>query len=82
MFYSARADFAAELFTFYFQRISMRQLSKQPSFVEFVDWLISERLGKDSSRVSWNNDKTWVPYHNICPVCQYNFTILKLDSGM
>ena len=53
---------------------------KQPSFPEFVDWLIDERSGKDASRKSWRSEKTWVPFHTVCPICQNNHTILKLDS--
>ena len=60
--------------------ITLTDLRKQPSFSEFVDWLIQERRGKGDSRKSWRSDKTWVPYHTICPVCQNTFTVLKLDS--
>ena len=60
--------------------ISLGDLRKQPSFSEFVDWLIEERRGKGASRKSWRSDKTWVPYHTVCPVCQNTFTVLKLDS--
>ena len=38
------------------------------------------RSGQDGSRKSWRAEKTWVPYHAVCPVCQNNFTVLKLDA--
>ena len=60
--------------------ITLGELRKQPSFPEFVDWIIQERKGKGYSRKSWRSDKTWVPYHTVCPVCHHNFTVLKLDS--
>ena len=65
---------------FLWKVISLGDLRKQPSFSEFVDWLIQERRGKGASRKSWMLDKTWVPYHTVCPVCQNTFTVLKLDS--
>ena len=46
----------------------------------YVDVIIMSRSGQDGSRKSWRSEKTWVPYHAVCPVCQNNFTVLKLDA--
>jgi len=61
-------------------RISLEQLASQPSFPEFVDWFISDRDGKEDDHNSWKHDMTWTPFYTVCPVCDLDYTVLKLDS--
>ena len=60
--------------------MTLGELARQPSFPEFVAWLLRDRAGQDGSPHSWARDNTWVPYYAVCPVCQHNYTVLKLDS--
>ena len=67
--------------TFLFLKVTtIKELRRQPSFPEFVDWLIQDRSGKEATRQSWEEVLAWRPYYTVCPVCQRDFTILKLDS--
>jgi len=62
------------------QVITLAQLRSQPSFPEFVTWLIKDRTGKDDTPASWEKDNTWTPYYTVCPVCDLDFSVLKLDG--
>jgi len=60
--------------------ITLEQLRTQPSFEEFVDWLIRDRENKDDSLQAWKHDFTWTPLYTVCPVCNLNYSIIKLDG--
>ena len=58
----------------------MEELFTQPSFPEFVDWLIKNRADRGESPSSWAKDNAWVPFYAVCPVCQLPYTVLKLEN--
>jgi len=59
---------------------SMKTLMLQPSFEEFISWILENRARKKSSPSSWMKDKTWTPFYSVCPVCQVDYSVIKLDS--
>jgi len=60
--------------------VTMGELLTQPSFPEFVDWLVKNRAEKGDSPSSWAGDIAWVPFYTVCPVCQLPYTVLKLEN--
>ena len=58
----------------------MEDLLTQPSFSEFVDWLVQNRAGKEITPVAWAEENAWLPYYAVCPVCQLPYTVLKLEN--
>ena len=70
----------AKIFLFSSQKWSQEELSSLPSFPEFAAWLIQDRAGQDGSRESWEGVLGWAPYYVDCPLCQLNFTTLRLDG--
>ena len=64
----------------YFQAVTMEELLTQPSFPEFVDWLVSNRAGMEDSPAAWAEENAWLPFYAICPVCQLPYTVLKLED--
>ena len=58
----------------------MEDLLTQPSFSEFVDWLVQNRAGKENTPVAWAEENAWLPYYAVCPVCQLPYTVLKLED--
>ena len=58
----------------------MEDLLTQPSFSEFVDWLVQNRAGKEITPVAWAEENAWLPYYAVCPVCQLPYTVLKLED--
>ena len=73
-----RADRISELK--YFQDVTMEELLTQPSFPEFVDWLVSNREGRDDNPAAWAEENAWLPFYAVCPVCQLPYTVLKLED--
>ena len=62
------------------QAVTMEDLWTQPSFSEFVDWLVQNRAGKEITPVAWAEENAWLPYYAVCPVCQLPYTVLKLEE--
>ena len=62
------------------QAVTMEDLLTQPSFSEFVDWLVQNRAGKENTPVAWAEENAWLPYYAVCPVCQLPYTVLKLEE--
>jgi len=60
--------------------VTMEDLLTQPSFSEFVDWLVQNRTGKENTPVAWAEENAWLPYYAVCPVCQLPYTVLKLEE--
>ncbi|XP_023341912.1 uncharacterized protein LOC111711722 [Eurytemora carolleeae] len=60
--------------------INLAQLRSQPSFPEFVDWLIRSRENLNATPASWFKENTWTPFYTVCPVCDLNYKVLKLDG--
>ena len=60
--------------------MTMEQLLTQPSFPEFVDWLVMNRAGKEASPAAWAEENAWLPYYAVCPVCQLPYKVLKLED--
>ena len=58
----------------------MEELLTQPSFPEFVDWLVRSRAGKEESPAAWAEENAWLPFYAVCPVCQLPYTVLKLED--
>ena len=58
----------------------MEELLTQPSFPEFVDWLVRNRAGKEDKPAAWAQENAWVPFYAGCPVCQLPYTVLKLED--
>ena len=62
------------------QAVTMEDLLTQPSFSEFVDWLVQNRAGKKITPAAWAEENAWLPYYAVCPVCQLPYTVLKLED--
>ena len=62
------------------QAVTMEDLLTQPSFSEFVDWLVQNRAGKENTPLAWAEENAWLPYYAVCPVCQLPYTVLKLEE--
>merc|ERR1711892_1254136 len=60
---------------------SVEQLNSQPSFEEFVSWLLKNRSDKSGTPESWKVDKSFSPFFSVCPVCQVDYKVIKLDGG-
>jgi len=60
--------------------VTMEELLTQPSFPEFVDWLVRSRAGKEESPAAWAEENAWLPFYAVCPVCQLPYTVLKLED--
>lgn len=60
--------------------VTMEGLLTQPSFPEFVDWLVMNRAGKEASPAAWAEENAWLPYYAVCPVCQLPYKVLKLED--
>ena len=58
----------------------MEELNSQPSFQEFVSWLLDTRSKKSGTQESWKNEKAFNPFFSVCPVCQVDYSIIKLDG--
>ena len=58
----------------------MKYLRSQPSFEEFISWILEDRGNKNSSYSSWMKDMTWTPFYSVCPVCQLDYSVIKLDG--
>ena len=58
----------------------MEELTTQPSFPEFISWILKERGNSNNSPRTWMRDKTWTPFYSVCPVCQVNYSVIKLDG--
>jgi len=61
---------------------TMEELQSQPSFEEFVSWLLETRANKSGSPESWTVEKSFSPFFSICPVCQVDYKVIKLDGFM
>jgi len=55
-------------------------LNSQPSFAEFISWILLNRQEKDNSPASWAKEKSWNPLYSVCPVCQVDYAVIKLDG--
>ena len=64
----------------YFQAVTMEELLTQPSFPEFVDWMVRNRAGKEDKPAAWAEENAWLPFYAVCPVCQLPYTVLKLED--
>ena len=64
----------------YFQAVTMEELLTQPSFPEFVDWLVRNRAGKEDKPAAWAEENAWLPFYAVCPICQLPYTVLKLED--
>jgi len=62
------------------KKVSMKDLQSQPSFEEFISWILKDRTNKNRSVSSWKKVITWTPFYTVCPVCQVNYTVIKLDG--
>ena len=60
-------------------KTTLEVLEKQPSFKEFVEWIIVKADKKDTKMSDW---KAFKPYYLKCPVCNIKFKFLKLDSEL
>ena len=58
----------------------MEELLTQPSFPEFVDWLVRNRGGKEDRPAAWAQENAWVPFYAGCPICQLPYTVPKLED--
>ena len=58
----------------------MEELLTQPSFPEFVDWLVRNRAGKEDKPAAWAEENAWLPFYAVCPVCQLPYAVLKLED--
>jgi len=59
---------------------SIEELESQPSFDEFVSWLLKNRSDKSGTPESWKVDKSFSPFFSVCPVCQVDYSVIKLDG--
>lgn len=62
------------------KKTTMEELNSQPSFQEFVSWLLDNRSNKPGTQESWKNDKAFSPFFSVCPVCQVDYSVIKLDG--
>eukprot|EP00090_Calanus_glacialis_P004508 TRINITY_DN13371_c0_g1_i3.p1 TRINITY_DN13371_c0_g1~~TRINITY_DN13371_c0_g1_i3.p1 ORF type:complete len:415 (+),score=60.42 TRINITY_DN13371_c0_g1_i3:269-1513(+) len=59
---------------------TVEEFNSQPSFHEFVSWLLDTRSNKSGTQESWKNDKAFSPFFSACPVCQVDYSVIKLDG--
>eukprot|EP00090_Calanus_glacialis_P004511 TRINITY_DN13371_c0_g2_i2.p1 TRINITY_DN13371_c0_g2~~TRINITY_DN13371_c0_g2_i2.p1 ORF type:complete len:436 (+),score=75.83 TRINITY_DN13371_c0_g2_i2:79-1386(+) len=60
---------------------TLEELRSQPSFPEFVSWLLESRSNKSISTNSWKKDMmAFKPFFSVCPVCQVDYAVIKLDG--
>ena len=60
------------------QRALVRKLYPAPSIENFTS--LEEKFNDMQVRTEWQEVQGWAAYYAVCPLCQLDFTFIKIDG--